>query len=888
MEIFLLFILILVTVILQTARNSKLNAIESKLSGIEAYLRQLTFKQTQKETPVKEERETEPAREESVNYRTFEEKITPVQEPPLEDEEAEEDKPQVILNLGSIPLETEELVDEEQIVEEQELVEEEQVSEEEKAIEEPEPVIEEEPETTEELSDPEEEKIPEPAERAYAAIHAPGSQPFEAEENWYTRFRNNNPDLEKYIGENILSKIAITILVIGIAFFVKFAIDKDWINEIARVGIGILCGGIILGFAHRLRTRFKAFSSVLVAGGIAIFYFSVGIGFHQYHIFSQTVAFVIMFMITAFSVFISVSYDRVELAVLSIIGGFATPFMVSTGQGNYQVLFVYILILDTGMLVLAYLRKWNLVNILAYCFTMLLYIVWLESKVIYNPRGPYEGALLFGAIFYVVFVLMNIVNNVKEKRKFDAFELSILLSNTFLFYGEGMRILDYFNESLQGLFSVCMAVFNLVCAWLLYKKFRADEKLVYLMIGLTLTFITISAPVQLDGNHITLFWALESLLLMWLAQRSGIVIYRFASVIIMSMTVLSLCMDWTQVYRQYNPTELNILLNKGFITGLVSALSIGATILLLRKEYTQPAYEPARYAGVDFDAKHYSSFLRLLVIGLFYCVGLFELMHQLSQRMDTQVAFYIIVEAYHLLYVVALNFFLARYNNRYVVNTVYILNALSLVVFVLGFTWLPINDFRENIIRTEMNYAGFLLHYASIAAAVFIAIRTYRMIRDEVVRTSIHPDLLTVGLSVVLVYFFSIELILHTAQFTMGCVTDTTVQAMMTKLAEFRTVSLHVVKIGFPILWGILAFVFLSIGMKNHIKTFRISGLVLIALILLKLFTYDIKDATQAGKIIAFIILGIVLLIISFMYQKIKVLLKDDKREETETLGEQK
>ena len=154
-----------------------------------------------------------------------------------------------------------------------------------------------------------------------------------------------------------MSKIGVAILVIGIAFFVKFAIDQNWIKPIGRVAIGVLCGLIVLGFAHRLRKNFQAFSSVLVAGGIAVFYFTIGIAFHQYHIFGQTAAFIIMLLITSFSVFISIAYNRQELAALSIIGGFATPFMLSTGEGNYQVLFTYILILDCGMLVLAYLRK---------------------------------------------------------------------------------------------------------------------------------------------------------------------------------------------------------------------------------------------------------------------------------------------------------------------------------------------------------------------------------------------------------------------------------------------------------------------------------------------------------------------------------------------------
>ena len=59
-------------------------------------------------------------------------------------------------------------------------------------------------------------------------------------------------------------------------------------------------------------------------------------------------------------------------------------------------------------------------------------------------------------------------------------------------------------------------------------------------------------------------------------------------------------------------------------------------------------------------------------------------------------------------------------------------------------------------------------------------------------------------------------------------------------------------------------------------------ALVLIAINLLKLFTYDIKDASEAGKIVAFIILGVVLLIISFMYQKIKALLLDDIKKQDE------
>src|SRR5690606_7276165 len=102
-------------------------------------------------------------------------------------------------------------------------------------------------------------------------------KPFVPQKTWWERFRERNPDLEKFVGENLISKIGILILVLGISYFVKFAIDKNWINETARVGIGVLCGAILMGVAHKLRTNFKAFSSVLVAGAIAVLYFTIAI-----------------------------------------------------------------------------------------------------------------------------------------------------------------------------------------------------------------------------------------------------------------------------------------------------------------------------------------------------------------------------------------------------------------------------------------------------------------------------------------------------------------------------------------------------------------------------------------------------------------------------------
>ena len=118
------------------------------------------------------------------------------------------------------------------------------------------------------------------------------------EQGWWARWLQNNPDLEKFIGENLANKIGIAVLVLGIAFFVKYAIDKNWINEVGRVIIGLACGSILIGLAHYIRNSYRSFSSVLVGGGLAIFYFTIAFAFHEYHLMSQLAAFTIMIVIT--------------------------------------------------------------------------------------------------------------------------------------------------------------------------------------------------------------------------------------------------------------------------------------------------------------------------------------------------------------------------------------------------------------------------------------------------------------------------------------------------------------------------------------------------------------------------------------------------------------
>jgi uncharacterized membrane protein len=694
--------------------------------------------------------------------------------------------------------------------------------------------------------------------------------PAEPTPSFFQRFLAENPDLEKFIGENLINKIGIAILVAGIGYFVKFAIDQQWINEIGRVLIGILAGGLLLGVAHRMRHSFVAFSSVLVAGGLSVLYFTIAIAFSDYKIFSQTVAFVLMVVITGFSVLLAIAYNRPALAVMSLIGGFATPFMASSGQGNYIVLFTYLLVLDCGMLVLAYFKKWNIVHFVAYAFTVLLYSLWLSSKVDGVKNAPYLGALIFATLFYLVFMGMNLIYNLKERKKFSAVEISLLMSNTAFYYGAGMFILSSINQgAYQGLFTAGLAVINAGIALLLYRREFVDRTLIYLLIGLIITFASLTIPVQLDGNFITMFWALEAVLLLWLAQRSGITLISTGAIVVMSLMLISLTMDWADLYGIASIPPLPIIVNKAFITSIVSVISLVITSRLLRNQTS-----PFQLWLGQLSVPAYTRIIRYLTLITIYLSGAFEVNYQLITAFGFGPNRTILLGTYHLSFAFVLLLIARRNQIRSWLLQTSAIGLLGLILFITLFSPAVLELLGTYYRGDEPSLIGYPFHYLSLVAVVgiLVLVSQVKSLLEPIppLITKIWPWLL----GFVVVYIASYELVAHVIYFNFS-EADIARQPAHKIVIDDRYYALLVQtnKVGLPIMWGLCAFAFMYLGLTRRNRAFRIMSLSLFALTLLKLFFYDLQGISEGGRIAAFISLGALLLIISFMYQRIKQLI---------------
>ena len=692
----------------------------------------------------------------------------------------------------------------------------------------------------------------------------------------FKSFKERNPDLEKFIGENLINKIGILILVLGISFFVKYAIDKDWITESARVGIGVLCGALVMAIAHKLKKNYAAFSSVLVAGGISILYFTIYIAFHEYQLFSQTIAFSIMVLITVFSTLVSVSYSRQELAVLALIGGFAVPFMVSTGEGNYRVLFSYIAILNIGILGVSYFRKWKIATILAFVFTSLLYGVWLLTRID-QSEFSHSGALVFATLFYFIFSIIIVLNNLQNKGEFSTIEYLILVANTFFFFGMGMAILQSWDSNYTGLFTLLLAVYNLCYAAILYRKFGLERNAIYLLIGLALTFVTLTIPIQFEGNQITLFWAAEAVLLLWLFQKSTLNAFKTGSIVVQILAIFSLLLDWKRYSS--NSEELSIVLNPVFIAGFVVLISLFLSHWFLQKESNTQVTDSKPKSNM------HSTIVLILAIVISYFTGILEVHYQATQILANNASAMSLSVAYHFVFVSLLWYFNSFSQNTNFTKGIFALGIGSVFFYLLRFYALPTNELVENSIKELNSQYAFIVHYLILGCLVYFG---YQFVRNTTSVFKMQPKrlkLLPWFFVFAVVFILSNEITVHSLYFSNSSLDVNEILEggiydrsyfVHQQIASAKT---QIVKIGYPILWGICSFIFLIIGIRKEWKNIRIIALTLLGITIVKLFLYDIKNVSETGKIIAFILLGVLVLVISFVYQKIKKLVVDETTE---------
>src|SRR5579864_2397101 len=209
------------------------------------------------------------------------------------------------------------------------------------------------------------------------------------------------PALETNIGLTLVNRIGVVTLVLGIAFFFKWAVDNQWIGPAGRVILGMVAGLATLGVADILwRKGQRIFAQGSTAVGLGILYLALYAAFGYYQLIPQSLAFTLMVTTTTLAVALALRYESVAMAVLGLVGGYLTPILLSSGEDHPWFLFGYVLLLNVAAMVLARMRDWRSLEILSLVATAVIYGAWFAQQ--FKPEKQFV-ATFFGLVYYALF-----------------------------------------------------------------------------------------------------------------------------------------------------------------------------------------------------------------------------------------------------------------------------------------------------------------------------------------------------------------------------------------------------------------------------------------------------------------------------------------------------
>ncbi|MDR1200155.1 MAG: DUF2339 domain-containing protein [Tannerellaceae bacterium] len=646
---------------------------------------------------------------------------------------------------------------------------------------------------------------------------------------------------EKYIGENLFGKIGILILIIGMGFFVKYAIDNNWINEVLRTILGFAVGGGLIALSWVLRKKYHAFSSILAGGGFAIFYVTVAIAYHYYGLFGQSVAFIILVLFTMLMSGLAVLYDRRELALVALVGGFVAPFLVSNGSGNYMILFTYVLILDMGMFGLSLYKKWGELPIACFVLTWLTFGLYLVSTH-FSVAGNIKliRLLLFATLFYLIFQASVAPIIRINRQRINQLLIGVIILNNFIFLYYaltlhwGMRNIP----SLGGLITLFAALINAGTFFWIRKRGERFPFLRQTFLWLSLTFVSITFPIQLEGSMITVFWASELILIMLFYSRFRGKAYEFFILLLTALTLISYLMDIRNVLDWGASPDESIFINGHFLTGLLVGTSFLVCAFLLEKIKDRiPANGWIKYSPHNALALIMASMVFYMAFVLdFYLYIEDELFALALIRVFTISVLFLLTWLFH-----------SRFGLLPYIKVYMILFGLSTLAYISLSNWIN-NAYDSDAMLRVFQWAALLI---IIAHGIYIIGYYYKQTRFTTKKAK--------GIILYLSLLFILLLITTTYNV----------------LSQFSLTD--EANAGLSVSLGIAGFTLMALGMRLHLKPLRIISLATFGIVLLKLVIVDLWSMPTIGKIIVFIILGILLLVLSFLYQKLKVVLFDDK-----------
>ncbi len=624
--------------------------------------------------------------------------------------------------------------------------------------------------------------------------------------------------VEFLMGGKAAAFAGIAVLVTGIVFLVGYAIQNNWIGPGTRIVLGLLCGGLLVGVGHfveRKDAKLRLFARVLTGGGSALFYFSVFAAYGIYHLIGPVFA-GLGLCASALAVFgLAMAYRSQAVGVLGVLGAFITPLLIGGDIDDGVFPLVYVAVINVPVLLLGVRRKWQLLYNLAFALTIMHFLVWLDW---FSDCEVWVG-LGFALLYFIEYAALGLLKLRSEQkvsgRTADMIRLvmasMLLLGVVYWLLGESGK------NSWTGTAFLLLALLHVGLARFAFKVLARFSAEILCFLSGGLIFATLALPAQLDGEWVSLGWAVEGAVLAWFAGRVRSRTLQGGAFLLGLVGILK-TMVFDVTFYEIAPS---LFLNARFAVGMLSAVLLGVQGGLAGRF-------PEEETSVWQDA--------LWSVGVVGAVLVF--FTDTFWTLGDDEMFSWLLTSLMLLGTGAATMLLAP-RKSFVVR-------LGVVLILL----VPIKLAIDAIVGIELQRAGgpvFMNIVIWLQLAMLLGVVLFLQPRlppfsnttpEEPVRLACTLNLMAVASGI---WLMTWEILRSHSDWASSAVT---------------------------ILWAVCALGLILFGMKRRMAAHRYFGLILFGITTCKVLFVDSSELTGLERIAAFIGTGLLLLALSFAYQK--------------------